>query len=151
MSIPKVLNENTPVREAVKAFVTEDVSGFPVVNDEGHLVGVLSVSDILWYEATYDDAIGRQPERCDRLQMRQNCETAFMHNQTFLAQRVKDSMTPKPITITPDVLLSEAANHMLTKHIHFLPVVAKHGAKAGDVVGILTRSDIMRCMASALL
>jgi CBS-domain-containing membrane protein len=42
-------------RDAVRAFLNEEVSGFPVVDDEQKLVGVISLSDILWYEALYDE------------------------------------------------------------------------------------------------
>ena len=38
----------------MNAFIKEDVSHFPVVNDDGRLVGILSVSDVLWYEAKYE-------------------------------------------------------------------------------------------------
>jgi CBS domain-containing protein len=62
-----------------------------------------------------------------------------------LGQLVRDVMTNKVHTITPDQSLRQAAQLMHDKHIRRLPVVDPQGA----VVGMLTRGDIVREMASS--
>jgi CBS domain-containing protein len=46
------VKEDTPIREALKLFVEHDISGMPVVEDDGTLVGILSEKDVitLFYE-----------------------------------------------------------------------------------------------------
>eukprot|EP00242_Pyramimonas_sp_CCMP2087_P012738 CAMPEP_0198200444 /NCGR_PEP_ID=MMETSP1445-20131203/3452_1 /TAXON_ID=36898 /ORGANISM="Pyramimonas sp., Strain CCMP2087" /LENGTH=156 /DNA_ID=CAMNT_0043870515 /DNA_START=374 /DNA_END=844 /DNA_ORIENTATION=- len=152
---PATLNLNDPLRDAVRAFLNEEVSGFPVVDDEQKLVGVISLSDILWYEALYDDEdIKEASSEAEQA----HYETAAKNNKHIMAGKVRDSMNSPAIFTTPEVLVSTAARIMLTNKIDRLPVVAKQGPedgksrpKEGTVVGIITRADIMRCMASALV
>jgi CBS domain-containing protein len=61
-----------------------------------------------------------------------------------LGQTVGEVMTKDPVTIKPEKPLRDAAQVMHDKNIHRLPVVDQ----TGMVVGILTRGDIIRFMAS---
>jgi len=45
------LHTTTPIREAVEAFLHTNKSGFPVVDADKKLVGIISLADILWHEA----------------------------------------------------------------------------------------------------
>ncbi|MDQ7025398.1 MAG: CBS domain-containing protein [Anaerolineae bacterium] len=56
---------------------------------------------------------------------------------------VERIMTPAPITIMPQVTIQEAANLMLEKHIHALPVLHD-----GCVIGIVTSTDLLKVLAS---
>ncbi len=60
-----------------------------------------------------------------------------------LGETVGDVMSDSPITINPHKSLREAAHLMHEKHVRRLPVVDPEG----KVIGILTRSDIIRTMA----
>jgi len=62
-----------------------------------------------------------------------------------LGQLVKDVMTARVVTISPQKSLREAAHLMHEKRIRRLPVVDDQG----QVVGMLTRGDIVREMAQA--
>ena len=62
-----------------------------------------------------------------------------------LGQLVKDVMTDHVITIAPDQSLREAAHLMHEKKVRRLPVVNSEK----QVVGILTRGDIVREMANS--
>jgi len=61
-----------------------------------------------------------------------------------LGQTVKDVMSANPITVTPDKPLREAAQLLHEHKVHRLPVLNANG----QVVGILTRGDIIRAMAA---
>lgn len=54
-------------------------------------------------------------------------------------------MSPSPITISPDKPLKEAAQLMHEREIRRLPVLDAQG----QVIGILTRGDIIRAMAAS--
>ena len=56
--------------------------------------------------------------------------------------KVGQIMTPKPVTISQEATMGEAAKVMLERKISGLPVVNSRG----QVVGIITESDIFRIM-----
>jgi acetoin utilization protein AcuB len=55
-------------------------------------------------------------------------------------------MTPNPITIPMDVGLLDAYYLMLTHDVRRLPVVDNSGVGDGELVGIITRSDILQIL-----
>ena len=56
------------------------------------------------------------------------------------AKKVGEIMITNALTTTPETLLSEAAEQMLSRRVDCLPVITQ----AGKLVGLLTSSDIMR-------
>ena len=54
-------------------------------------------------------------------------------------------MSRDPVTVSPDKLLKDAAQLMHDRSVHRLPVVDANG----QVIGILTRGDIVRAMAAS--
>jgi CBS domain-containing protein len=50
----------------------------------------------------------------------------------------RDIMTPDPVTVAPDVTVTEAAQIMMEKHVGALPVV-----EGGKMVGLVTESDLI--------
>jgi CBS domain-containing protein len=63
-----------------------------------------------------------------------------------LGQTVGEVMTDKPISITADRPLKEAASLMYDRHVRRLPVIEEETHK---VIGIITRGDIIRDMAKS--
>ena len=66
----------------------------------------------------------------------------------MLNMKVSSRMSRNVIEISPDELLDKAAALMIKKSINRLPVV---DPKTRNVVGIITRLDIMRCLAAVWL
>lgn len=112
------------VSEAIVALADAHVTGLPVVDANGHLVGVLSTSDILTAlaERSPDDDEG----------------VLFEHTL------VRDLMTPKPMTIPPQAPMREAAQQMLYANVHRLFV-----EKDGELLGVISQSDVVRAVANA--
>lgn len=139
---PVVAQPEMPLNEAIKVLVEKRISGLPVVDHTGKLVGVLSETDLMWQETgvtppayimVLDSVIYLEnPARYER----------DLHKA--LGQTVGEVMTGSPIiTTTPDKSLREAAQIMHEHKINRLPVLDP----SGKVVGILTRGDIIRAMA----
>ena len=61
-----------------------------------------------------------------------------------LGQTVGEVMSTDPVTVSPDKPIKEAAQLMHDRSVHRLPVVNT----TGQVIGILTRGDIVRAMAA---
>ena len=90
---------------------------------EGQLVGIVTLGDIR----------GAEPSGATSLNI---WEVNYLLSQL----RVDEIMTPRPVTISVDDTLGEAAQLMLQHRIGGLPVVDRHGALAG----IITECDIFR-------
>ena len=139
---PLSVNPQTSLKDAIAILAEKRISGLPVVDETGKLMGVISESDLMWQETGIDpppyimllDSVIylRNPSRYDKL----------VHKA--LGQTVEEVMTDKPITIRPEQSIKEAAHLMYEKHIRRLPVLEDG---TGKVIGIITRGDIIRTMA----
>jgi CBS domain-containing protein len=141
---PVTVTPATSLSEAVKILAEKRVSGLPVVDESDRLVGVISETDLMWRETGVetppyimflDSVIYLQnPNRHEKL----------LHKA--IGQTVGEAMSDQPVSITPDRSLKEAAALMHDRHVRRLPVIE---ADTNQVIGILTRGDIIRDMAKS--
>jgi CBS domain-containing protein len=120
----QVVQEDLTVAEAVVILAEGHIRGLPVVNRRNRMVGVLSTSDVLEGAA--------------------ECSDAEERNALFERTVVAEVMTSRPKTISPDANVKEAAKQMLELEVHRLFV--EHG---GELVGVISQSDIVRAVATA--
>ena len=106
----------TDVFEAVKILLEYKISGTPVVDDTGAMVGMFSEGDCLrsTLNATYYEDQGGQ---------------------------VKDFMTTKIDSINPEDSIIEIAEYLINKNRRRVPVVEED-----RLVGQISRSDILRAI-----
>jgi CBS domain-containing protein len=139
---PIVVRAETPLNEAIKILAERHISGLPVVDDVDQLVGIISETDLMWQET------GVTPPAyimfLDSVIYLENPGTYERDLHKALGQTVGEVMSKNPITISPDRTLKEAAQIMHDRSVHRLPVLDS----AGQVIGILTRGDIIRAMAA---
>ncbi|MBI4784384.1 MAG: CBS domain-containing protein [Oscillatoriophycideae cyanobacterium NC_groundwater_1537_Pr4_S-0.65um_50_18] len=140
---PIVVQPETPLSQAIQILAERRISGLPVVDPSGKLIGVISETDLMWQETGV-----KSPAFITILDSVIFLENPAKHEQELhkaLGQTVGEVMTKKAIaTVTADRPLREAAQLMHDRNVHRLPVV-----DADDqVVGILTRGDIIRHMAA---
>ena len=139
---PVVVRIETPLNEAIQILAERRISGLPVVDDAGQLVGIISETDLMWRET------GVTPPAyimfLDSVIYLQNPAKHERELHKALGQTVGEVMSSDPISISPDKPLKEAAQIMHEKEVRRLPVV-----DAGQVIGILTRGDIVRAMAAS--
>jgi CBS domain-containing protein len=122
----KSIRSEASVAEAILTLADAHISGVPVVDGTGRMVGVLSSSDLLAAEAEAEDATSRQ---------------ALLENT-----EVQEIMTRRPYTVAPTADVREAAQQMLYADVHRLFVTE------GDaVVGVISSTDIVRAVAKAQL
>jgi CBS domain-containing protein len=108
--------------EAVQVMADAHISGMPVVDRSGRVIGVVTSTDIL--EAEADAGVGRRDELLE--------ETA-----------VADIMTPRPLLIPADADVHEAAQQMLYSEVHRLFVEAD-----GKLAGVISQTDIVGAVAT---
>lgn len=141
---PIVVKPETPIKDAIKLLAEHRISGLPVVDHAGKLVGVISETDLLWQETGVT-----LPTYIMFLDSVIYLENPARHDQELhkaLGQTVGEVMSGTPLTITPDQPLRKAAKLMQEKSIRRLAVTDQ----AGQVIGILTPGDIVRTMAAEL-
>jgi len=110
------------------------ISAFPVVDDDGKVIGVVSEADMLPKEALVAGSRvpGLPPGR----------QSVVLHRREFCKAggvTAADLMTRPPITITPDEPVTSAARLMYSCKVKRLPVVSG----TGHLVGIISRADVL--------
>ena len=104
------------------------ISAFPVVDDQGRVVGVVSQADMLDKEAEL--ATGRGPLAG---------VLRFGDHEKASGVTAAELMTSPPVTAGPDTLLAEAARLMRDHQVKRLPVINA----TGRLVGIVSRADVL--------
>lgn len=139
---PIVVRPETPLNEAIHILAERRISGLPVVDDAGKLMGIISETDLMWQET------GVTPPAyimiLDSVIFLKNPAQYERDLHKALGQTVGEVMSRDPLTVRPDKLLRDAAQMMHDRNVHRLPVVDE----TGNVIGILTRGDIVRAMAA---
>ena len=140
---PITVRPEALLQEVIQTLAERRISGLPVVDESGKLLGVVSETDLMWRES------GVTPPAyimlLDSVIYLENPARYERDLHKALGQTAGEVMTSDPVTITPDKPLSDAARLMHERSIHRLPVLDAEC----QVVGILTRGDIVRAMASA--
>jgi CBS domain-containing protein len=121
----------TTLKDAAALLVRHRISGLPVVDVDGGVVGVLSEADVLVKE-------GGEPRREGMLTWL--FEPDYAYRDKLAARTVGEAMTAPPLTIGPDAPVHRAATRMVEDEVNRLPVVDE----AGRIVGIVTRADLVR-------
>jgi CBS domain-containing protein len=121
---------DTPLKEAAQLLASKGISGLPVVDGTGAVVGVLSEADIVV-------KAGSEAPRAGLLGWL--VEPDFDFHDKIAAQTVGEAMSAPAVTITPGKQVHEAARLMVAESVNRLPVV-----EDGRLVGILTRADVVK-------
>ena len=127
---------NTGVFEAIRSMLQNKISGLPVVNADGALVGIVTEGDFLRRAETATER--RRPRWLQFLMGPGRLADEYVHTHT---RKVADVMTPDPYTITPDSSLEWVAIEM-AEHKFGSVVVTEHN----KVVGVLTTVDALRAL-----
>jgi CBS domain-containing protein len=117
---PIVVSADTPVSEVAELLDRFGISGLPIVDWSGLLVGVVSHTDLLRARATED---------------------LWTHWPGLAARHL---MTAPALTASAETPIEEAVARMESNHVHRLVVVDDDGVTP---VGVISTSDLVRAMA----
>lgn len=121
------------LKDVAKTLIERGISGMPVCDQRGRLLGVISEGDILHKER------GRIERRGGPLAWLVG-GTPYTDVAKAHARTAREAMTAPAITIGPDRPAAAAARLMVEEGVNRLPVVSSDGA----VLGIVTRADLVR-------
>ena len=134
------VGDNDTVRDVAKLLIAKRISAVPVVNGAGKLVGIVTEADLM-------RRVEAGTEHCYSWWL-----SFFLGDRAIAADYVKshavkvtDIMTRDVKTADPETPLHEVADLFEEHHIKSAPIVSK----AGDLVGIVSRANILQAVASA--
>jgi CBS domain-containing protein len=128
----------TTVKEVAKLLINLRISGVPVLDQNGQLVGIVTEGDLLRRVETGSE---RRPSRWSAL-FSANSRLAEEYIKSH-ARRVEDIMTREVVSVEELASLGEIAELMETKRIKRVPVTHN-----GKIVGIVSRADLLQVLAS---
>jgi CBS domain-containing protein len=141
MSVRDVMTTNvvtvllqTSLRDVAKLMVERRISGLPVVDEAGAVVGVISEADFLLKEQG-PEAVRHRP----LARVLGESRTSRSQLARLAARTAGEAMTTPAITAPPWMRIGEAAAIMTSRGINRLPVV-----DSGKLIGVVSRADLVR-------
>jgi CBS domain-containing protein len=126
------VRSSTQLKDAAALLAEHRISGLPVVDEDGHVLGVLSEGDILYKETGTKD----KPGFFDRLLS----VPPTGLDLKLAARTVGEAMSVPAVTIRPRRPVTQAATTMIEKGVNRLPVIDDEDR----LIGIITRADLVR-------
>jgi len=128
----------TTIEQAAKTMLQRHISGLPVVDKAGKLVGIVSEGDFL--RRTEIGTGRRRPAWLQFLVGPGQAAADFVHER---GRKVEDIMTRDPITVKEETPLEDLVRLMEKKGIKRLPVM-----NGSSLCGIVTRSNLLLAVAT---
>jgi CBS domain-containing protein len=129
---------DTPIVEAADLMLRKRISGLPVIDKAGKLVGIVSEGDFI-----RRGEIGTRRRRSGWLEFLVGpgkLASEFVRQE---GRTVRDVMTPNPVTIAEVTTLDEIVQLMEQKGIKRVPVL-----RNDTIVGIVTRANLLQAVAN---
>jgi CBS domain-containing protein len=130
----------TSILDAANLMLRCNLSGLPVLDEGGDLVGIVSQSDFV---RRFE--IGTQHKHSRWLHFLTGPDglaADFVHDH---GRKVQDVMTRDPVSVQEDTNLDELVHVMERHDVHRLPVL-----RGKNLVGIVTRSNLLQAVASMI-
>jgi CBS domain-containing protein len=131
---------DTKLADAVALLVEKQISGLPVVDEDNHLVGMLTEGDLL-----RRCEIGTEKQHSGWLTLLLgpgHLADEYVHAK---GRVVRDVMTEEPISISEDTPLADLVTLMEKRHFKRVPVL-----RGDALVGLVSRSDLVRLLLQKL-
>ena len=147
MTAPTIsVSKDNNVKAALDLLAEHNISGPPVIDNDGKVVGILSGSDIIRYSqqkkvvpvSSISFWVSPYSETDDIASVRNGFE--ILHRTI-----IENLMTRKVYTVSMDTPISEVAKLMINRKINRVPVVDNDGKLAG----IISRADLVKFMAGS--
>ncbi len=134
------ITRDRSVAEAVKVLLEKQIGALPVVDADGKYAGIVTERTLLPHEEGVPFLRGTVLVFLGQfVSGDQNIEKALEEARD---RKVSDVMAKHVPTVTEDTPVSDIAAKMIHQHVHHIPVL-----RAGKVVGIISRHDLLRVMA----
>ncbi len=126
----KTVNPDTPMSEVVSMMCLYRLSGIPVVEDDNKLVGFISERDVL------DPMFPKMEDMMDGMSAI-NMTAALDKYSNVVEMKVRELMTTKVISVSPDIEILKAAAKMVGNKFRRIPVAVND-----RLIGMLSLGDV---------
>jgi CBS domain-containing protein len=134
----KTLSPETTLREAAALLAEYNISGAPVVDSTGHVIGMLSESDLI-SEAKKQAAIPRIAPFGLFLVPMESLEHIYKEGERLIVEEI---MRKKVYTALETEKITVLGDQMFKNKVNRVPIIDEDG----KLVGIVSRADIMRAI-----
>ncbi len=134
------VKNDTSIEELSTLLVSNEISGAPVVDDAGAIVGIVTENDLINRNKRLH--IPTVISFLDAAIYLESSKKFAEDVKRLTATKVGDICAKKVVTITEDTTLMDIATIMSEKKVHLLPVIA-----SGKVVGIVGKRDVVKAVA----
>jgi CBS domain-containing protein len=131
---------DTSIEELSTLLVSNEISGVPVVDADGAIVGIVTEHDLISRNKRLH--IPTVVSFLDAVIYLESSKKFAEDVKRLTATKVGDICAKKVVTITEDTTLTDIATLMSEKKVHLLPVVA-----SGKIVGIVGKRDVVKAVA----
>jgi CBS domain-containing protein len=133
------VDKSADLRDLAKLFLSRKITGAPVVDGRGDLCGVISQTDLLFYQLSRDDELAVPSDFYSSVKVEGRALTTGFQIEDVNTATVEEVMTPVVHSVTPQTSVDAVARMMTRRHIH--RVIVREGRK---VAGIISALDILR-------
>lgn len=134
--LPRIISETT-IEELGRIFIDKDISGLPVVDSDGKLIGVVTEHDLISRNSKIH--IPTMLRLFDAFIPLDGFSAFEEEIKRISAKIVGDVCNTEPVTVGPDATLEDLATLMTEKNFHHIPVVD------GDkLLGMITQHDLLK-------
>jgi CBS domain-containing protein len=122
---PRTVAADTPLKEAARTMVRAGLGALPVIDEDRHVVGMVSEREVIRHLLT--------------TQVFSGADVRASLSPVAGPRTVRDVMSRQVMCVAPEQPIAEVASLMSNKDVDRVPVV-----REGQLVGFLTRGDIVR-------
>jgi CBS domain-containing protein len=133
---------HTTVEELARVLIDNHISGVPVVDDAGNLVGIVTEHDLIKKEKRLH--IPTVVQIFDAFIYLESSKHFEADLKKTLATKVGDICNSPVTTVEEDATVTEIATIMSEQNIHILPVM-----RGGRMVGVIGKEDVLRAITKA--
>jgi CBS-domain-containing membrane protein len=134
------VKKETPISELSDLFISYNVNGLPVVDDDGKVIGIVTQGDLI--EQNKNLHIPTVITLFDAVLFLESEKKFEADIKKLAGNKVEDIYSANAITVSVDTELGDIATIMAEKDVHTLPVLDD-----GKLAGIIGKLDLIRGMA----
>lgn len=134
------ITPETPIKELSELFIKHKVNGFPVVDADGKLAGIVTEKNLI--EQNKNIHIPTVITLFDAVIYLESGKKFEQEVKRYSGTRVEDIYTREVVTVTPDTEVTAIAAMMAENGVHSIPVL-----EDTQIVGIIGKLDVIRGLA----
>jgi CBS domain-containing protein len=134
------IREDTPVSEIAALLTEKHISGVPVLDTQGKVVGIVCESDLI--DRTKRFHLPTVINLMGYIIFLEKAQKVEKEIKKMIGLTAGEIMSQPVITVSPETPVEDIATLMAEKRVHSIPVLEE-----GRLVGIIGKKDIVRSLA----